>query len=179
MKILSVIMTLLFLSNSPFVLDFRQSGNTQDWYVLCDSVMGGVSTARASQNENSIQIKGDVSLENNGGFASFRSPYSDFALGEFTHVKIKYRSTGMRMGFTLNWNREFWLPYFKYVLPITDGEWETAEILLNDFKTYRLEQVQSDKINPARLNDIIRFGFITSEKRAGSFEFEIQEITFY
>ena len=47
--------------------------NRNNWLVVNDNVMGGISESniRFSEN-NTLVFQGRVSLENNGGFASFR-----------------------------------------------------------------------------------------------------------
>ncbi|GAA1679811.1 CIA30 family protein [Mycolicibacterium murale] len=44
------------------------------WTTVNDPVMGGRSTSSVSFGDNALVFSGDLSLENNGGFASTRSP---------------------------------------------------------------------------------------------------------
>ena len=46
---------------------------TLHWQIVNDSVMGGLSTSQAYEKDNSLIFTGNVSLENNGGFASIRT----------------------------------------------------------------------------------------------------------
>ncbi len=41
------------------------------FYLEMDSVMGGVSTAKLEHDDEQLHFTGQLSLENNGGFASF------------------------------------------------------------------------------------------------------------
>merc|ERR1711879_920381 len=52
--------------------NFVQSGRV-DWTLLMDSVMGGISTANIGMDASEDYLKwtGQLSLENNGGFAQF------------------------------------------------------------------------------------------------------------
>ena len=43
-----------------------------DWFVVNDTVMGGVSSSSITQNKEGFLFSGNVSKENNGGFASIR-----------------------------------------------------------------------------------------------------------
>jgi len=47
-----------------------------DWFVVNDTVMGGLSESRLVVGAHSVEFKGDVSLRNNGGFASVRTPFN-------------------------------------------------------------------------------------------------------
>ena len=54
---------------------FAFEGNDSDfiWRIVNDDVMGGVSTSTINYDDGVMTFKGNVSLENNGGFASARS----------------------------------------------------------------------------------------------------------
>ena len=60
-------MTLIWL------LGLAMAMETFDWVVLNDTVMGGRSSATVNYVDDTVQFKGLVSLENNGGFASIRT----------------------------------------------------------------------------------------------------------
>ena len=55
------------------LFDFSTATNAPAWQVVNDDVMGGVSTSRFSVTNGVAVFRGEVSLENNGGFASVRS----------------------------------------------------------------------------------------------------------
>ena len=44
------------------------------WTTVNDPVMGGMSTSRITFGDGGLVFSGNISLENNGGFASARSP---------------------------------------------------------------------------------------------------------
>ncbi|MBK8745518.1 MAG: CIA30 family protein [Propionivibrio sp.] len=56
------------------LLDFSSSDVVQTFRVINDDVMGGVSTSRLRSTDGAMVFEGEVSLENGGGFASFRGP---------------------------------------------------------------------------------------------------------
>jgi len=60
--------------SKPFVLfDFTKESNIQNWSVVNDGVMGGLSKGNFSVNDKGDGFfTGHVSLENNGGFSSVR-----------------------------------------------------------------------------------------------------------
>lgn len=160
-------------------IDFGQDcDNCSDWFVVLDGVMGGLSTGELSKTENSFVLQGEVSLENNGGFASLRSDYKTYDLSGFTSVTIRYRSTGQDFGFTLNKYKRFWQPNYKANLPQTDGEWEEVSLLLKDFSRYRLGTKITGNPTTDDLSKIIRLGFISNTKAATAYTFEVDKITF-
>ena len=69
---------------TSFTIDFGKEGRVNDWYVVTDRVMGGVSTSKVAYSKESLVFSGYVSLENNGGFASIRSEQQLFNLSGFS-----------------------------------------------------------------------------------------------
>lgn len=56
------------------LLDFDDPGEVAAWTTVNDPVMGGLSTSRVTSGGGGLVFAGSISLENNGGFASARSP---------------------------------------------------------------------------------------------------------
>lgn len=159
-------------------LRYDFGGKQIDWVVVNDGVMGGLSQGEASNTADGLLFKGAVSLENNGGFASLRSPYGTYDLSSYTTITLRYRSATHAFAITLNKHRRFWMPVFKKALPLTDGEWKTISFVLDDFESYRLGKFVGNNPTVEDLKKTIRLGFISNEKRASPFEFEIDYIQF-
>ncbi|MDG5486061.1 CIA30 family protein [Mycolicibacterium gadium] len=57
------------------LVDLDDAGEVAAWTTVNDPVMGGMSTSRITFGEDGgLVFSGTISLENNGGFASARSP---------------------------------------------------------------------------------------------------------
>ena len=54
-------------------MDFTNSNTIRDCWIVNDSVMGGVSQSGLREDPHGMFFEGQVSVENNGGFASMRS----------------------------------------------------------------------------------------------------------
>lgn len=61
----------------PPLYDFAAATSTVGWSVVNDTVMGGVSTGQLAITDGVLVFTGELSLDNNGGFASVRSPLID------------------------------------------------------------------------------------------------------
>ena len=72
MKTLVFISIIMSYSNS-YKIDFGQTIGGQDWMIINDGVMGGLSESTVTITKNSLLFKGSISLKNNAGFASIRS----------------------------------------------------------------------------------------------------------
>lgn len=175
---LAIFFTTSLMSQS-LIIDFGTSCDTcEDWFVVVDGVMGGLSQGSAVQTAQSIIFTGSISLKNNGGFASLRTPYQNYDLSEFTTVTIRYRSTGQDFALSLNKYKRFWQPNYKTNLPMTDGEWQTLTCNLVDFNMYRLGDILESHPSKEDLSNIIRLGVISNTKAATDFEIEIDKIVF-
>ncbi|MCH9723174.1 MAG: CIA30 family protein [Actinomycetia bacterium] len=56
------------------LLDLDDAGEVAGWTTVTDPVMGGLSTSAVSFRDGGLVFSGSISLENNGGFTSARSP---------------------------------------------------------------------------------------------------------
>lgn len=56
------------------LVDLDDAGAVAGWTTVNDPVMGGRSTSRVAFGDGGLVFSGTISLENNGGFASARSP---------------------------------------------------------------------------------------------------------
>lgn len=156
---------------------FGSSGNTQEWFVINDGVMGGLSKGKLAMTESTTIFDGTVSLDNNGGFTAFRSPYGYYDLSAYTTVTIKARGKGQIIGFSLQMERPYYAPYFRSTFVAAD-DWQEFSFDLMDMPALRLGSPLGYTMTNADLSEVIRLGFITTEKVAGPFELEIEYVKF-
>lgn len=176
--VLATIFTSLFMTQ-PLSYNFGTScDNCDDWFVVVDGVMGGLSKGSVVQSADSIIFRGSISLDNNGGFASLRTPYQEYDLSSYKTVTVRYKSTGQDFGLTLNKYRQFWRPTYKTNLPITNGEWKVVTCNLEDFGMYRLGEPMQGNPDNDDLSQIVRLGLISNTKAATDFEIEVDRIVF-
>ena len=66
-----------------------------DWYVVNDTVMGGVSSSEVDATEGEgVVFRGTLSLDNNGGFASARTDVADPSWSGGTALKLQLEGDG-------------------------------------------------------------------------------------
>lgn len=178
------IYTLCFLLMTQFVcaqqtnIDFGKYKDGERWKITDDGVMGGLSQGNYRFSDDGVVFNGTISLENNGGFSSFRSQFKKRDLSSFKKIIIRYRSKKYIMGFTLEMDKRWYVPYYKADLPVTDWKWVEKEIIFTDFIRYNIGRKRSGKPTQRELANILRLGFISNEKKAGPFEIEIDYIKF-
>jgi monofunctional biosynthetic peptidoglycan transglycosylase len=66
------------------------------WRIVNDGVMGGVSASRVGRAGDALRFAGEISLENNGGFASMRRPFDAAQGGEAAGFLLRVRGDGNR-----------------------------------------------------------------------------------
>lgn len=82
----------------------------QDWGIVNDGVMGGVSQSKIRLADGKAVFSGIVSTDNNGGFASTRTRNFDppFDLSAYEGIELKVTGDGLRYKFILrgedNWD---------------------------------------------------------------------------
>lgn len=174
----SILMALTIATTALTNFDFGENGNANDWAIVNDGVMGGLSKSEVSTDKEFVIFSGEVSLDNNGGFASYCSPYGKYNLSKYEGIEIRYALKGQPCGLTFASQYSFYSPYLKYLLPETKGKWQTHYIDLNDLEEYRLGTPTDGKVSKSDLEDIIRLRFLIANKKAGAFELKVEYINF-
>jgi len=167
-------------ANTGLTVDFGKNKSGDDWRIVNDGVMGGLSKSNTTLSENSMVFKGEIRLENNGGFASMRTLITAGVLTRCKTVSIRYKSnhTDRTFGVSLKNSQQYYIPYYKHTFSSKTTEWETITINLSDFKHYRISEIIGNNMPITALDDIYNMALIISDKKAGPFEIEIDYITF-
>ncbi len=158
-------------ASAPPVLDFADPTTAERFRVINDGVMGGVSTSRLAQADGALRFEGAVSLENNGGFASFRGP-AQLPDGA-TALLLKVRGDGQRYKLALKLDDSNATP--QYQAPFTaPPDWTTIRFVPTDFApSFRGRPVSAP---PLALGQVRAIGMLISDRQAGPFRLELQEL---
>jgi len=94
-------------------IDFADA-NTEEilrWRVINDDVMGGISQSRIELSPTATAIfSGQLSLENNGGFASIRRRADNYNLDGYTGVILKVKGDGRTYQFRVKADERYSVP---------------------------------------------------------------------
>ena len=175
---LYAVVSLLAIMNTEYKVDFGVKTGGSSWNVINDGVMGGLSEGEAYLTDESMKFYGRISLANNGGFSSLKSPFQSYNLSDFNTVELRVKSKGGRVAMTMETERAFYRPYFKKQIVTSGEDWEVLEYELEEFKQYRLGYQTGDHFSDRYKDRIIRIGFITDEKQEVAFDFEVDYILF-
>ena len=158
--------------------DFGRSKTGSNWKVMNDGVMGGLSSGESVLKRNSLILEGEISLANNGGFSSVRSPWGKTDISDYSTIEVRYRSEGQVVAFCIETNRMWWKPYYMLDLPTTDNKWETITLKLTDASEISLVTPTGNTLTKKQLEKILRFGFMTHEKKESPFRIEVDYVKF-
>lgn len=135
--------------------------------------MGGKSTSTISINtDGNAVFKGEVSLENNGGFSSLRHRFEKIGVSNFKKIKIRLKGDEKKYQFRIKPSR---FNQYSYVYHFqTSGEWQVIEINLADFiPTFRGRVLDMPNFSGIELEEI---GFLIGNKQQEKFELILDTI---
>ena len=126
------------------------------WQLSTDRVMGGVSRGSArliqENGQNIIEMTGDVSTANNGGFVQVsKSLRPRLDASDYTGVELVVQGDGHPYWLHLRDRNTPW-PWQVYNASYeTSGEWELVRVPFSQFRPYHKTRRQLD---PSSLNGI-------------------------
>jgi monofunctional biosynthetic peptidoglycan transglycosylase len=164
--------------NERKVIDFAKSSDTNNWIVINDVVMGGVSESSYQVTESGTAVfSGAVSLENNGGFASANRNPSQFDLSDSDGIRFKVKGDGKKYKISVKNDGSFNGFSYRVEFNTKDGEWLTIDAPFSSFIPMLMGQKTS--ASPIDRAIIKTFGFLISDKQEGPFRLEIDWIGAY
>ena len=168
-----ILLILLFCLQMITIFDFQETSDISNWFVVEDRVMGGESTARFFINESGhAQFQGNVSLENNGGFASVRYDMSALKVNESGVISIRLKGDGKNYQFRVK-NRD--QNEYSYIAEFpTNGDWQEIQIKLNEmYPSFRGRKLNRPNFSHDQIEEIT---FLIGNKRNEKFQLLIDKI---
>jgi hypothetical protein len=158
------------------LFDFSDEQTAAGWFSIDDTVMGGVSSSGLEPtSDDSVVFRGNVSLENNGGFASVRSRPQVRDLRGYAGLALRVRGDGHRYKLNLKTDDRFDGILYRAVFDTRREEWQTISLRFEDFvPTFRGRTISG--AGPLDLSRIVSFGLMISDKQAGPFQLELASI---
>ena len=165
-----------FIMSVFTLLSSSAAGQTNPWVSVNDSVMGGVSTSSMTYTEQGLRFSGNVSLANNGGFASVRRVIS-LNLPDDHHLILSVAGDGKT--YQLRFRTERGFDGIAYSASFDTKVNATTQHVFNleDFKpVWRGRSVP----NRPKLTwqNVIQMGVMLSDKQTGEFVLDIVDIDF-
>ena len=161
------------------IVSFVDPINAFEWMVVNVNVMGGVSRSSVSINPDGYMLfNGDVSLEYGGGFASVRSSYENWGIGNFDGFVIKVWGDGKSYQFRCRMGNNFNGVAYRHYFQTNNENWQEIRLPFSKFvPTYR-GRILSD-VKPLDPMAIRNLGLMISDKQSGNFNLKIAWIGVY
>jgi len=185
MNFFTIILTAIIMNNSLLLNEdnimlnasIMQKENKRR--IVNDGVMCGLSSSKVFvDGDSKIIFSGNVSLENNGGFASLRSPVKDYNFEKFSGIEIQIKGDGELYSISMKETTYFNGYFYTSSFETKKDEWIVAQIPFNQFKLYYFgKETNSTKKIP--LNNIKEISLLIGDKQEGSFNTEIDYIKLY
>ena len=153
------------------IIDIKNVNNNK-WHIVNDDVMGGVSKGNISYINNTLIFKGEISLDNNGGFSSIRKYPKNILVNKNNKIVLTVKGDGKTYYLRVKSNIN---DYYSYTIPFkTTNNWQIITLQLADFyPTFRGRKLNMDNFNKTTIQEI---GFLIGNKKNEEFKIEIREI---
>jgi len=158
------------------LIDFAHEDEAARWGAVNDGVMGGRSAGRLRGfTDSTAAFEGDLSLENNGGFASVRRSLPPDALAGSAGVVLAVRGDGRPYQFRARMSDGLDGVAYRARFDTVDGAWQEVVIRFADCRpTFRGRSVRgAPPLDPARIAQI---GLLIADGLEGAFRLEVRSI---
>lgn len=176
-----LLLSLIFLYSKAVaeeinMIDFTQPKEYQNWAATNDNVMGGISTGGFIYDDGISRFRGELSLENNGGFSSIKrsieSPAHEIDSAELLFIGDG-RTYQLRFTTSKNGNRV----QYKHDFDTIKGQQLNKTFHFNDFQAVFRGRLLSDSPE-LKAQDIKQIGFLIADKQPVPFELDLIQLHF-
>ncbi len=161
------------------VLNFDTVAACAPWQPINDQVMGGLSSSRFRLDaEGWAVFEGEVSLQNNGGFASVRAATRILARTGAAGYALSVLGDGKRYKFNLRTDAAFDGLTYQASFQPPAGVWAEVSVLVASMTpTYRGRLVpRAPRLQPER---VCQVGWMIANAQAGPFALGIRSVAVF
>lgn len=160
------------------LFDFSKPQTAALFHPIGDQVMGGVSRGVLEADEGHAVFSGNISYENQGGFASVRSKAGSWDLLPFEGIELDVRGDGLTYKLSLTTDPRYDSVVYRARFTPPPNRWSIMRIPFGEFSpSYRGNVVpEAPSLDPSKINT---FGFLISDRQEGPFRLAIKIIKAY
>ena len=161
------------------LIDFNNTDEKENWQIINDDVMGGVSQSEIIFNDTgTATFQGKISLENNGGFASTRSKPHSYRLDGYNGLHLRIQGDGKDYQLRIRTDNRLDGISYRYRFATQPETWMNIRVPFSEFVPVFRGRILSN-MPPISPEQIQQVGFLISDKQAGKFRIEIDWIKAY
>lgn len=172
-------LTTVLLKGDFILYDFNSAETAGKWFTINDDVMGGVSQSVFNLTDDGIaNFSGDLSGDNNGGFASVRAMVELSPEINFNGVVIRVKGDGNKYNLRFRTSSNFDGYAYQAKFQTEKNTWEEFKIPFSDFEpTYRGRTLSNKpKLESQNIEQI---GLLIADYQFGQFALDIDWIMLY
>lgn len=158
------------------IFTFDNESDSRRWPAANDGVMGGISQGQSSITpDGTLRFFGNVWLKNNGGFSSIRSLEEERDLSAYDGILIRVRGDGNRYALNLRTDVRIRAGSYRVKFDTEAAKWLELFLPFAGFRatSFGVELTDAPPLDPRKIRS---FGFLISDKQAGSFRLEVDWI---
>lgn len=161
------------------LVDFEGEREDERWKIVNDGVMGGLSQSGIEIKPASRAVfSGELSLKNNGGFASVRRLPHDYDLERYEGFLLRVKGDGRTYQLRVRTDERFDGIAYRAEFKTKANKWMTVDIPFPSFEpTFRGRSVPD--VGELQSKRVRQIGFLIADKREGRFRVEIDWIQAY
>jgi len=155
------------------LIEFSDTEECQRWIAINDDVMGGISQSRIELSPTATGLfTGQLSLVNNGGFASIRRHAKNYNLKGCFGIMLKVKGDGRTYQLRVKTDDQYDGIAYRSLFATEAHQWQTMTLPFADFSaTFRGRPVpDAPALHPEQIKQI---GFLLADKQQGPFHLEI------
>jgi NADH dehydrogenase [ubiquinone] 1 alpha subcomplex assembly factor 1 len=169
-----LIIIIAFLQmNTQVIYDFTKADKLNGWFIVNDDVMGGRSTCSFAIDENGNAVfKGQVSLENYGGFSSVHYRFDPVSTDGYRFIMLRVKGDGKRYQVRIKNRASDYYSYIAYFE--TTGEWQNVKVNLNKmYPSFRGRKLDMPDFEGGKIEELT---LLIGNKKEEDFRIEIDKI---
>jgi monofunctional biosynthetic peptidoglycan transglycosylase len=156
-------------------VDFSNAEELNYWYRVNDSVMGGLSQSNLRVIDNVAYFEGELSLKNNGGFASVRRVGPVSLTSGNTPISIDVNGDGRTYQLRLRTDKGFDGVAYVATFSSPPDTWQTLTFKEDDFTAQFRGRLVS-RAPDLSFAEVTQIGFMLADKQPGLFKLSIKNI---
>mgnify|MGYP001301094367 FL=1 len=157
------------------IVNTKKDIGTDYWRIVNDDVMGGVSKSNVTLDPSNFFIffRGNLSMDNNGGFASCRHAFNDPKLEKTKLFKIRLKGDGKIYQFRVGTSETY--ASYCYDFQTIKDKWIEVDILTEKLipKIRGRYVPNAPSFDPKYVREI---GILIAEKQEGKFALLLESI---
>ncbi|NND97219.1 MAG: CIA30 family protein [Pirellulaceae bacterium] len=157
------------------LFDFSDAQSLAKWQIVNDTVMGGRSNSKVETTEDrQMRFSGNLSLANNGGFASARSRPAKLSLEQDDVIVLRVQGDGRTYTFNLYVPTRRVAYSYQLDFKTQAGEWTEVKLPLSQFVAHSFgRKVPGDQLDANQVNSV---GILLGDKNPGAFQLVVDWI---